>query len=252
MDRAQIYRGELPYETDFLQGHQWNMEALGLWIQDVLGGTSTQVAGFACTATAPASLNVKVGPGRIYKLAALEATDLGKLLGTGGLSADTATDHQIMKQALLRDTQTFAIVPPGTAGQSQCYLIQAQFQEADDAGVDKQFYNSSNPNASITENVSPARRLKANVGTKAGTAATTGSQSPPAADAGWTPLWVVTVANGATTITGANIAAAAGAPFVAVGSSGGSVSSSWTTVSSNYTATAGTAWWPICRAAPSP
>lgn len=239
MDRVQVYRSELPYETDFLQAHQWSMEALGLFILDVLGGTATGVAGFACIPTTPASLNVKVGPGRIYKLAALEATDLGKYLGTGGLSADTTTDHQIMKQALLRDTQTFAITPPGTSGQSQCYLVQGQFVEADDTGADKQFYNTSNPNAPLTQNVSPARRLKANLSLKAGAAATTGTQSAPTADAGWIPLWVITVANGATTITGGNIVAAAGAPFVSIGSGGGTVTTNWTTVASNYTAVAG-------------
>lgn len=237
MDRRTVYRGEVPYEADFLGAQQFAYEALGLFIQDVIG-SAIAVAGLACIATSPASLNVKVGPGRIYKLLALEATDWGKLLGNGGLDADTVTDHQIMKQGLHRDTEQFAITPPGTAGQSQCYLIQAQFVEADDAGQDAQFYNVSSPSSPITNNVSPNRRDKCVLSLKAGTAATTGSQTAPAADAGWTPVWVVTVANGATTITGGNIAAHGSAPFIVIGSGGSSTVTPWTTVSTTYTATA--------------
>ena len=237
MDRRTVFRGELPYESDLLGTQQFGYEALGLFVMDVIG-SAVAVAGLACVPTAPASLNVKVGPGRLYKLGALEATDWGKLLGTGGLDADVATDHQIMKQGLHRDTEQFAITPPGTGGQSQCYLIQAQFQEVDDAGQDTQFYNVSNPSAPITNNVSPNRRDKCVLSLKAGTAATTGTQVAPAADAGWTPVWVITVANGATTITGGNIAAHGSAPFISIGSGGGSVTTPWTTVSTTYTATA--------------
>jgi hypothetical protein len=240
MDLKTVYRDELPYESDFLQAQLFAAEALGLFTLDVMGGTATAVAGLACTATAPASLNVKVGPGRIYKYDSLLAADLGKRLGTGGLDADTAVDHKIMKQGVLRDPQQFAIAPPGVAGQSQCYLIQAQFQEVDDAVAPAQFYNTANPNAPISADVSPARRAKCVLGLKAGAAAATGSQSAPTADAGWIPVWVITVANGATTITAGNIAAAAGAPFLSIGSGGGGATpTNWTTVNANYTASAG-------------
>ncbi|MCP3025217.1 hypothetical protein [Cupriavidus basilensis] len=49
---------------------------------------------------------------------------------------------------------------------------------------------------------------------KAGVSATTGAQVTPAPDAGYTGLWVVTVANGQTTITSANIAQATNAPIL--------------------------------------
>jgi hypothetical protein len=51
---------------------------------------------------------------------------------------------------------------------------------------------------------------------KAGTAATTGTQTTPTADAGWTGIYVVTVANGAATITSGNITQLATAPFLLV------------------------------------
>jgi len=49
---------------------------------------------------------------------------------------------------------------------------------------------------------------------KAGVAATTGSQTTPAADSGYTGLYVVTVANGQTQITAGNISQVAGAPIM--------------------------------------
>jgi hypothetical protein len=47
-----------------------------------------------------------------------------------------------------------------------------------------------------------------------GTAATTGSQTTPAPSTGYVGLWVVTLTNGQTSITAANIAAYPGAPFI--------------------------------------
>ena len=242
MDRIQAYRNQIPFESDIMQVERDAYEALGLFMRDVLGVT-TSVAGLPCTPTSPASLSVKVGPGRIYSLQSLEATPIGQLLGTGGLAADVVADHQILKQGLLRDTATFALTPPGTTGQSINYLIQATFQQADDADVTTQFYNTANPNAPISNSVSPARRDKCILSLKAGTAATTGSQVTPSADAGYVPVWVITVAYGATTITAGNIVASPSAPFISVGGGGGggggSGLSPWQTITSTYTAVAG-------------
>lgn len=238
MDREQFYRAEVLFEDALLMGDRLSMEALGLLIQDIIG-SATQVAGLACIPTTPASLAVKVGPGRIYKQSTLEASPIGVRVATGGLTADTATDHMIMKQGLLRDTQTFNITPPVTVGQSQVFLIEAQFQEADDAAVATQIYNSANPNAPTTENLSPARRCICALQMKPGTAATTGTQSAPSADAGWVPVWAITVAHSDTSIAGGAIVQAAGAPVVTIGSGPGTGTTLWTTVNSAYTATAG-------------
>ena len=99
-----------------------------------------------------------------------------------------------------------------------------------------QFYNTDNPNAPITAVVSPSRLDKCVVQVKAGTPATTGSQVAPTVDAGWIPLWAVTVANGATTITAGNIVAAAGAPAIAIGGGGGGGTgqAAWQAVTSAY------------------
>jgi hypothetical protein len=240
MDR-QIFRRQQNLPSNFLlQADQWTMEAIGLFMADVLG-SSTAVARLPCAPTSPMSLAVKVGPGSIYSLQSLEASPIGERLdGTGGLVADTATDHKIVKQGLLRDTQTFSLPVPPTTGQSMVYLIEAQFQEADDAGVDLQFYNTVNPNASIVEHLSPARRDICALQLKAGTAATAGTQTQPTTDAGWVPVWAITVNHSDTSIGSGAIAAAAGSPFVSIGGGGGGGTvTNWTTVNANYTASNG-------------
>lgn len=213
MDRVQVYRGQIPYESDVLGMQQDAYMGLSWLAMDVLG-SATVVGGLACNPTTPASLSVTVGPGRIYTKAVLDQNPIGQIGGTGGLPADTNSDHQILKQGALTDTQTFAITAPGVSGQSQVYLIQAQLQEIDDPSTTLQFYNTTNPSAPISQSLSPARRDKCVLQLKAGTAATTGTQVAPTSDAGWTPLWAITVANGQTTITLTSISAATGAPFI--------------------------------------
>lgn len=82
------------------------------------------------------------------------------------------------------------------------------------------FYNANSPsqpfngpnNTGTSSNT--IRQDLCAVSLKAGTAAATGSQTTPAADTGYTALWVITVANGQTAINTGDIVAAAGAPFI--------------------------------------
>lgn len=241
MDRRTIYRNQVPLQEDILQVQKNAFEALGLFARDLLGD-SPAVAGFACTPTSPASMSVQVAPGRIYQLSSLEAAAWGVLLGQGGLAADLNADHKIVKQGLLRDTQAFALTAPTTAGQSINYLIQGTFQEADDTASTQQFYNSTNPTAPISNPVSVNRLDIASLNLKAGAAATTGSQVTPAVDAGYVPLWVITVAYGATSITAPNIAAHPSKPTISVGGGGGGGGTGlapWTTITGATTLAAG-------------
>lgn len=237
MDRRTFYRDQVPTETDMGIAERYAYEAIGLLALDILGST-TVFGGLACNPTAPASLAVTVGPGRIYSLLALDPNDWGKTNGTGGVDADTNADHFILKQGLHRDTEQFNCGAPGTAGYSIVYLIEAQFSEVDDAATAMTLYNTANPNAPITANLSFNRQDKCVLQLKSGTAAPTGSQVAPAADAGWIPLWTITVANGATQITAGNIALATGAPQINVGGGGGGGSAlhNWQVVTTNYTA----------------
>lgn len=236
MDRLTNYFGQIPLETDLLHTNQNTMVALAKFCAGVLG-TSTIVNAFTCTPTTPASLNVLVTPGDIYALANLEATTWSSL------PADTA--HSIVKQGILLDPATLGITPPGTVGYSQVYLIEVQYQDVDGGSTVLPYYNAANPpspfsgpgNAGTAQNT--VRKGGVAVQVKAGTAAATGTQLAPTADAGWTGLFLVTVANGQTTITGGNITQLASAPFIPVTLPkvpAGVQNSSWT-----YAADTGTA-----------
>lgn len=166
----------------------------------------------ACTPTGPASLDVLVAPGSVYSIQNVDGT------AYGSLEADTA--HQIMKQGISLDTLTLSCPAPGTTGQSINYLIQAAYQDVDTGSTVLPYFDSDNPdvafngpdNTGVSQNT--VREGQCVVSVKAGVAATTGSQTTPAPTAGYTGLWVVTVANGQTTITSGNISMAGGAPFI--------------------------------------
>lgn len=108
-------------------------------------------------------------------------------------------------------------------GQSINYLIEAQFQEVDSIPVVLNYYNASNPavpfsgpgNTGAPQNTQ--RKGTVVVQAKAGTAATTGTQTTPAPDAGFVGLYVVTVANGQSSVTAANISTLSTAPFLTAG-----------------------------------
>jgi hypothetical protein len=211
MDRVIIYPGAIPLETDLLQAQKNDMIALSKLAETLMGGR-TSVVGLQCIPTAPASLQVQITPGQIYQLANIDAT------AYSSLAADTA--HNILKQGVSLDNVLLNCPAPGVVGQSVNYLIQAQYLEVDDTLVALPYYNASNPavgytgpnNSGIAQNTK--RRGTVNLSAKAGVAATTGSQTTPTVDAGFVGLWIVTVANGQTTITAPNISMAIGAPYI--------------------------------------
>lgn len=211
MDRKMIYPGQIPLETDLLDTNRFALIGLGKLAAAVLG-TTTLVNGLACTPTAPASMQVQVAPGEIYSLQNLDGT------AYSSLAADTT--HQVLKQGLMMDAATLSCPAPGTAGQSINYLVQVTYQDVDANPTVLPYYNASNPaqaysgpNNSGTSQ-STVRQGVCQVAVKVGVAATSGTQVTPAPDPGYTGLYVVTVANGASTITGANISTYSGAPFL--------------------------------------
>lgn len=186
------------------------MVALAHFARAVLG-SATLVDGLACT---PGSgLNVSVGLGTIYALAATDATAYGSL-GTDAT--------QIVKQGLNHSAQTLAVPAPTTAGQSINYLIEAQFQSVDSGSVVLPYYNSANPTVPYNgpsgsgTSQPTVRQDVCALQVKAGTAAATGTQTTPAPDSGWVGVWVVTIAQGATSVVTGNIAQYASAPFIPV------------------------------------
>jgi hypothetical protein len=211
MDRQIVYVGQIPQDTDLLLTNKNTMIGLGLLIQAILG-TGTVVDGLACTPTGPATLNVVLGQGSIYEQENVDGT------AYGSISADTS--DQIMKQGILLTAKSLSCPAPSTTGFSINYLIEVAYQDNDTGSTVLPYYNASNPavayngpnNTGVSQNTIRQGELIATV--KPGTAATTGTQTTPAADAGYTGLWVVTVAYGQTAINSGNIAKASGAPFI--------------------------------------
>lgn len=214
MDRQIVYPGAIPLETDLLNTNKNAMIGLSKLAAAILG-TSTFLNGLACTPTGPASLQVYVAPGEIYSLQNIDGT------AYSSIAADTT--HAILKQGISLDQLTLSCPAPITAGQSVNYLIQVAYQDTDSGAVVLPYYNSSNPsqayagpaNSGATQNT--VRKGVCAVSAKAGVAATTGSQTTPAPDAGYIGAFVVTVAYGQTQITAPNISTYAGAPFLPSG-----------------------------------
>lgn len=210
-DRVIVYAGSIPLETDVLRSNKFAMIGIAKLAAAMLG-TSTVVNGLACVPTGPASLTVNVNPGEIYSLVSMDAT------AYSSVAADTT--HQIMKSGILLDAVNLSCPAPGTAGQSINYLVQAIYQDSDTDLTALPYYNAANPtqawsgpNNSGTPQATTRKGI-ITMSAKAGAAAATGSQTTPAPDAGFTGLWVVTVANGQTQILAGNITQFAGAPIL--------------------------------------
>lgn len=202
MDRQTVYPGQIPLETDLLNTNKFVMIALAKLAATMLG-TAIVVNGLGCVPTGPASLQVVANPGEVYSLANIDATVYSSL------PADTTHSMRISL-----DPVTLSWPALATAGQSVNYLVQAAYLDTDTGLIMLPYYNASNPTQAWSgPGNSGAQQATARKGfvAKAGVSATTGTQTTPAPDAGYTGLWVVTVANGQTTITSANIFQAANA-----------------------------------------
>ena len=211
MDRNIVYPGSIPQDTDILYPNRNAMVGIAALAAATLG-TSTVVDGLSCTPTAPASLSVVMAPGTITQLSSVDAT------AYGSLAADV-TD-QIVKTGINLQAVNFTLAAPASSGQSINYLIEAAFSEIDADPVVLPYVNAANPsqafsgpnNAGTAQNTQRVQRVQLQV--KPGAAASSGTQTTPAVDAGWVGLYVVTVNYGQTAITSSNIVVAPGAPFL--------------------------------------
>jgi hypothetical protein len=215
MDRLMDYPGQVPLETDLLNAQRFGMIGLGYALQGYLG-TGTVVDGFTCTQTAVASTSFLLNPGTIMTLANVDANAFSSL------APDTA--HQIIKQGILHDPQTFT--PTGftlSAGQSINILVEVQQADIDGTPIVLPYMNPNNilvawtgpAGLGATNNTVRASAVVPQL--KYGTVAATGTQTTPAVDAGYTPLFVITLPFGWTTITSANISVHPQAPFINAG-----------------------------------
>ncbi|WP_412530889.1 hypothetical protein [Enterobacter roggenkampii] len=214
MNRQIVYPGAIPLETDLLNTNKYSMLGLAKLASSLMGG-NTYVHGLACTPSSPPSMVVNVAAGQIYSLQNIDGT------AYSSLPADTT--HSILKQGYVLDAQQFALTAPSTSGYSINYLIQATYADVDGGSTVLPYYNAANPSVAWSgpNNSGTAqytiRQGVCTVSLKAGVAATTGTQVTPSPDSGCIGLYVITVAQGATTVTSANIATYANAPFLPQG-----------------------------------
>ncbi|MDF7658293.1 phage tail protein [Erwiniaceae bacterium L1_54_6] len=214
MDRQIVYPGAIPLETDLLNTNKYSMIGLAKLAAAIMGA-STYVRGLACTPSSPASMVVNVAAGEIYSLQNVDGT------AYSSLAADTT--HSILKQGVVMDATAFTLTAPTTAGYSINYLIQATYSDVDSGATVLPYYNAANPsvaysgpnNSGTAQNT--VRSGVCTVAIKTGVAATTGTQTTPSPDTGYTGLYVITVAQGATTVTATNIATYANAPIMPSG-----------------------------------
>ncbi len=230
MDRLIVYPAQVPLDSDLLNTNRSTMIALGKLAGAMFGASNVAVNGLNCTPGT--GLAVNVGAGEMYSLQTVDATAYGTL------AADT-TD-QVVKQGIQLGIVSEATPAPATAGQSIVYLIEGQYQDNDAVPVTLPYYNASNPTQAFAgpgnNGAAQATERKGIIAyqVKAGTAATTGTQADPAPDAGWTPLWLVTIANGAVSVVQANIRRAVGPTWISPGGV-----QPWTAPATGTTLTAG-------------
>ena len=210
MDRQIVYPGAIPRSSDILQIQRATMVALGAVMQATMG-TAPVVDGLVCSPSA-VGIGVVVGPGCISQYTVVDQSAFGTL------ASDTLSP--LLKVGINTRSTVFDVAAPTVAGQSVNILIEASFAEVAGSPLVLPYYNSSNPgqpfagpsgagaaqNTVITQYVA----LQA----KAGVPAAAGSQTTPSADAGWSPLYVITLNSGETAVVPDNISVAPGAPFV--------------------------------------
>ena len=203
MDRSIIAPLEQMRDFDFVQFEHDVLCALGDLAKDCLSQlattatSQTTLGGFAATQSTPtASLNVVLGPGRVYTLTAADASADGSL----------TLDATIICQQGRNAGQTLTLSAP-SAGQSQWNLIQCQFSQTDavrandpNSGI-VPFFNAANPAQPSNTSVNTVRLGNAVIQVITGSAATTGAEVPPQPTSGWVPLYLIDLAGGQTQIT---------------------------------------------------
>ena len=197
MDRSIINAMEQMRDFDFVMFEHDVLLALGGLVADITSGLpQTVLGGLIGTQTPVASLGVNISAGRIYQLAPSDT------LSAGSIPVDAA----VIVQQGYNPAQIITLVAPAP-GQSQWNLIQAQFSQVDavraadpNAGI-VPFYNAANPTQPTSQSINTVRKGTCVLQVVTGSAATTGTEVPPAATGGWVPLYLIDLAGNQTQIT---------------------------------------------------
>ena len=183
---------------DFVSLEHDILMALGGTAMDVFSGTAglPVVGGLVATQTSVASMTINLAAGRIYQMASADAVSVGAI----------AQDLTQICQQGNNAGQALTLVAP-SSGQSQWNLVQGQFSQVDAVRANDPnggivpFYNAANPTVPLYTSVNTVRQGLFVVQVIQGAPATTGSEVPPTPTNGWTPLYLIDLAGGQTTIT---------------------------------------------------
>lgn len=201
--RVIVYTNQVPYSADVLRTNMYKMADISKLAETVLGtglSNTTLVAGGNCTPTGPASLTVDIAPITIYQSEEYDATDYGVIPDDSTL---------LYKQGInLEETNVTGFVAPGSMGQTNYYLLQAELLTSDVNVVSRPYYNSASPSTPIFTSQADTRVDTVSLTIKVSLVST------PAPDAGNVGLWAINVAYGQTTITSGDISQYASAPFI--------------------------------------
>jgi hypothetical protein len=204
IDRPLIYSAEQGRSFDFASLAKYDMLAQAWQMQDLLGQSITVVGGVA--ATSVNTLAISFSAGRIYQLAAADATAYA-----GGVLLQDNT--QILQQGWA-PAQSFTLTTAGlAAGQSRWVLIEAGFSQADAIAANDPnngilpYFNATNP---LVPQIGPGGSGQAQPTVRQGLCvvkpvygnpATTGSEAPPQPDSGYVPLYLIDLSYGQTSIS---------------------------------------------------
>jgi hypothetical protein len=214
LNRVQELTGENPQSTVLNQEERWIRLGIGAyWWQTLCSAAATCPGNFANLSIVPnGGTNVVVQPsisatiGALYQLLPEETSGFGGYPSGVGVFLPTDTTRVMIQGTIATATSAIGpLTPPLTTGQSINYLIECNILTVD---TTSQPVNIISPGGSVTPSTANRDRSDTiNCQSKAGVAATTGTQTTPTVDSGYVSLGRVAVAYATSTITTGMISA---------------------------------------------
>ncbi|MDE7540740.1 glycine-rich domain-containing protein [Gluconobacter sphaericus] len=193
MDRAIVYAGSIPLDTDLLQAGRYTKAAFGNLASMLYGPNVMAASGLGYSASS-SDLSLTVEAGSILAPGVIDATSLGG--NGGGLSADTTA---LTCQYISTESQIVTL-----PGSGNTYTVYAVCSEQDVDPTVLPFFNASNPSqtqAGIQNDggALPVRR--------AGVLSLVAAANPPSAPSGGcvVALYTIAVPQGASSLSGVTV-----------------------------------------------
>jgi hypothetical protein len=220
MDRTQHLTGLNPPSTWMnMEQRDVRIGSGAFWWNTLCGSNASCTGLYSNLSVVPVTgLFVAVGPtstntvGTLYQLLAEETSGYGGYpSGVGTFLPTDATKVMLQGTSTANTANIGPLTAGSSGGQSVDNLIECQVQTVD---TTSQAINIVSPGGSVTATTGNRDRKDIIAcQNKAGTSATTGSQTVPTVDAGWVAIGYVAVANGTVTITSGMITALATQQF---------------------------------------